>query len=86
MQRRNCVPGSLDFKKVAGKIVVCMNDEANVSRKIKKLVVEDAKAKGVIIIDGKDEETSPFDSGTYPYVEVGETIGSQILHYINSTK
>ncbi|KAH6772418.1 hypothetical protein C2S51_010822 [Perilla frutescens var. frutescens] len=83
---RNCMPGSLDFTKVAGKIVVCMNDEASVSRMIKKLVVEDAKAKGVIIIDGEEEETSPFDSGTFPYSEVGETIGHQILHYINSTK
>lgn len=82
---RNCIPGSLDSTKVAGKIVVCLNDERDVSRKIKKLVVEDAKAKGVIIIDG-EVETSPFDSGTYPYAEVGEGVGSQILHYINSTK
>ncbi|XP_047977432.1 CO(2)-response secreted protease-like isoform X2 [Salvia hispanica] len=83
---RNCIPGSLDYTKVAGKIVVCMNDEANVSRRIKKLVVEDAKAKGVIIIDGDEEETSPFDAGTFPFAETGATIGSQILHYINSTK
>lgn len=66
--------------------MVCMNDEANVSRRIKKLVVEDAKAKGVIIIDEGEEETAPFDSGTYPYAEVGETAGSQILHYINSSQ
>lgn len=66
--------------------MVCMNDEANVSRRIKKLVVEDAKAKGVIIIDADEEEISPFDAGTFPYAEVGATTGSQILHYINSTK
>ncbi|KAG6406217.1 hypothetical protein SASPL_133816 [Salvia splendens] len=83
---RNCIPGSLDYTKVARKIVVCMNDEANVSRRIKKLVVEDAKAKGVIIIDGDQEETSPFDAGTFPFAETGATLGSQILHYINSTK
>lgn len=82
---RNCIPGSLDYTKIRGKIVVCMNDRPNVSRRIKKLVVEDAKAKGVIIIDA-EEETSPFDSGTYPYTEIGQRLGSQILHYINSTK
>ncbi|KAI3445161.1 hypothetical protein Pfo_001826 [Paulownia fortunei] len=82
---RNCIPGSLDSKKVAGKIIVCMNDEPTVSRRIKKLIVEDAKGKGVIIIDGQGEIT-PFDSGTYPFAEVGETIGSKILHYINSTE
>ncbi|XP_057807916.1 CO(2)-response secreted protease-like [Salvia miltiorrhiza] len=83
---RNCVPGSLDYTKVAGKMVVCMNDEANVSRRIKKLVVEDAKAKGVIIIDPEEEEITPLDSGTFPYAQVGAAIGSHILHYINSTK
>ncbi|KAK4476662.1 hypothetical protein RD792_015822 [Penstemon davidsonii] len=85
---RNCIPGSLDTKKVAGKIVVCVNDEPTVSRKIKKLVVEDSRAKGVIIIDGEGESSydSPFDSGTYPFSEVEATIGSKILQYINSTK
>ncbi|PIN14075.1 Tripeptidyl-peptidase II [Handroanthus impetiginosus] len=82
---RNCIPGSLDTKKVKGKIIVCMNEMQNVSRRIKKLVVEDAKAKGVIIIDRK-REISPFDSGTYPFAEVGETIGLNILHYINTTE
>lgn len=80
------MPGSLDWKKVAGKIVVCVNERATVSRKIKKLVVEDAKAAGVIIIDGQWETNSPFDSGTYPFAEVGEAAGYQILHYINSTR
>ncbi|KAL9175400.1 hypothetical protein ABFS82_02G109600 [Erythranthe guttata] len=82
---RNCIPGSLDSKKVAGKIIVCVNEDPNVSRTIKKLVVEDAKAKGVIIID-QELQNAPFDSGTYPYSQVGLTIGSKILHYINSTK
>ncbi|KAL0397395.1 UNVERIFIED_CONTAM: CO(2)-response secreted protease [Sesamum calycinum] len=82
---RNCIPGSLDPKKVAGKIIVCTNDEPNVSRRIKKLVVEDAKAEGVIIIDG-ERETTPFDSGTYPFAEVGQTVGFKILRYINSTR
>ncbi|KAK6162713.1 hypothetical protein DH2020_002554 [Rehmannia glutinosa] len=78
-------PGSLDPKKVAGKIIVCMNDDLSVPRRIKRLVVEDAKGQGVIIINGQGQIT-PFDSGTYPFAEVGQTIASQILHYINSTK
>lgn len=81
---RNCIPGSLDSKKVAGKIIVCVDSNPTVSRRIKKLVVEDAKAKGVIIIT--DDGGAPFDSGTYPYAQVGQTIGSKILHYINSTQ
>ncbi|XP_051146483.1 CO(2)-response secreted protease-like isoform X2 [Andrographis paniculata] len=84
-EARNCVPGSLDGKKVAGKIIVCVNDEPTVSRNIKKLVVEDAKAKGLIIIDSQ-EESSPFDSGTYPFAQVAEAAGTKLLHYINSTR
>ncbi|PON69884.1 Subtilase [Trema orientale] len=84
-EARNCYPGSLDSKKVAGKIVVCANDDPTVTRRIKKLVVEDAKAKGVIVID-EDEKGVPFDSGFFSFVEVGNDEGSQILNYINSTK
>ncbi|XP_004308189.1 PREDICTED: CO(2)-response secreted protease-like [Fragaria vesca subsp. vesca] len=81
----NCYPGSFDPKKVAGKIVVCVADDQTVSRKIKKLVVDDAKAKGLILID-EEEKTVPFDSGVFPFVNVGDAVGSQILNYINSTK
>ncbi|ONI21188.1 hypothetical protein PRUPE_2G051800 [Prunus persica] len=84
-EARNCYPGSLDPKKVVGKIVVCVDDDPAVSRKIKKLVVEDAKAKGLILID-EAEKSVPFDSGIFPYTEVGNIAGFQILQYINSTK
>lgn len=83
--RRNCYPGSLDPKKVAGKIVVCANDDPTITRRIKKLVVEDAKAKGMILID-EDDKGMPFDSGVFSFVEVGSVAGSQILNYLNSTK
>ena len=82
---RNCYPGSLDPKKVAGKIVVCTNDDPTITRRIKKLVVEDAKAKGLILID-EDETGVPFDSGVFSFVEVGALVGLEILHYLNSTK
>ncbi|GMN55669.1 hypothetical protein TIFTF001_024791 [Ficus carica] len=84
-EARNCYPGSLDPKKVAGKIVVCANDDPTITRRIKKLVVEDAKAKGMILID-EDDKGMPFDSGVFSFVEVGSVAGSQILNYLNSTK
>lgn len=82
---RNCYPGSLDYSKVAGKIVVCVADDPTVSRKIKKLVLQDAKAMGMILI-GEDKKDVPFDAGIFPYTGVGDLQGSQILNYINSTK
>ncbi|XP_050386974.1 CO(2)-response secreted protease-like [Argentina anserina] len=84
-EARNCYPGSFDPKKIAGKIVVCVADDPTVSRRIKKLVVDDAKAKGLILID-EDEKSVPFDSGVFPFTEVGDIEGFQILNYINSTK
>lgn len=56
-----------------------------VSRRVKKLVAEASRAKGVILID-EDEKGVPFDSGIFPFSEVGNADGNQILHYINSTK
>lgn len=82
---RNCYPGSLDREKVAGKIVVCIDGDFRIPRQIKKLVVEDARAKGLIVIN-EYEKGVPFDSGVFPFVEVGNIEGAQLLHYINSTK
>ncbi|CAO2833094.1 unnamed protein product [Amaranthus hypochondriacus] len=81
----NCYPGSLDPKKVAGKIVVCLNTYRGVSRRIKMLVVQDAGAKGLIYISDM-EKGVPFDSGSFPFTQLGEHDGIQILDYINSTK
>ncbi|KAF9601043.1 hypothetical protein IFM89_015028 [Coptis chinensis] len=81
----NCIPGSLDTEKTTGKIVVCVDTNPMVSRRIKKLVAEVAKAKGVIMIN-EDEKGIPFDSGVFPFSEVGNVDGYQILKYINSTK
>lgn len=79
------MPGSLDAKRVTGKIIVCMNDDWTISREIKKLVVQDANAKGLILID-EAEKSSPFDSGNFPFIEVGKLAGAQILQYINSSQ
>ncbi|KAF2300872.1 hypothetical protein P3X46_001691 [Hevea brasiliensis] len=84
-EARNCHPGSLNGQKVAGKIVVCIDNDFRIPRQIKKLVVEDARAKGLILIN-EDEKAVPFDSGVFPFAEVGNIAGAQLLQYINSTK
>ncbi|KAF8028173.1 hypothetical protein BT93_E0933 [Corymbia citriodora subsp. variegata] len=84
-EARNCLPGSIDRTKVAGKIVVCVDIYPMGSRKIKKLVVEDAKAKGMILI-GENQNGDPFDSGVFPFTQVDNVAGYKILKYISSAK
>ncbi|XP_058744207.1 CO(2)-response secreted protease-like [Vicia villosa] len=84
-EAKNCYPGSLDYTKVAGKIVVCVNDDPNISRRIKKLVLQDAKAIGMILVDENNRDVS-FDAGAFPFTEIGNVEWHQILQYINSTK
>ncbi|XP_027353718.1 CO(2)-response secreted protease-like [Abrus precatorius] len=84
-EARNCYPGSLDYNKIAGNIVVCVNDDPTISRRIKKLVLQDARAMGMILIDEDNRDVS-FDAGTFPFTEVGNLEGHQILEYINTTK
>ncbi|KAK6934037.1 Peptidase S8 propeptide/proteinase inhibitor I9 [Dillenia turbinata] len=81
----NCYPGSLDPKKAAGKIIVCVNSMPIVSKQIKKLVVEDAGAKGLIFID-EFEKGVPFDSGAFPFTTVGNDAGVHIIKYINKSR
>ncbi|KAG7029593.1 CO(2)-response secreted protease [Cucurbita argyrosperma subsp. argyrosperma] len=84
-EARNCYPGSLDRSKVAGKIVVCASDDFSTSRTIKELVVQDAKAVGLILIN-EASKTVPMDSNIFPFTQIGNSEGLQILEYINSTK
>ncbi|KAK9735063.1 hypothetical protein RND81_04G181200 [Saponaria officinalis] len=81
----NCYPGSLDPKKVTGKIVVCVNNYPSIPRRIKILVVQDVGARGLIYISDV-EKGVPYDSGAFPFTQVGENDGIQILKYINSTR
>ncbi|KAK4796552.1 hypothetical protein SAY86_028878 [Trapa natans] len=84
-EARNCYPGSLDTRKVSGKIVVCIDTSPNLSRRVKKIVVEDARAKGMILID-ENLKDIPFDSGVFPFAQVDHAVGLEILKYMNSTK
>ncbi|KAK0603609.1 hypothetical protein LWI29_006775 [Acer saccharum] len=83
--RNPTVIGSLDPEKVKGKIIACIYDDPTVPRRIRKLVVEDAKAKGLILVNG-DEKGVPFDSGIFAFAQVDNKVASQIINYINSTK
>ncbi|XP_054791110.1 CO(2)-response secreted protease-like isoform X2 [Prosopis cineraria] len=84
-EARNCGPGSLNSNKAAGKIVICVADDPTVRRRIKQLVLQDAGAMGMILID-EDKKDNPFNTGIFPCSNVGHLEGNQILKYINSTK
>eukprot|EP00268_Persea_americana_P052589 TRINITY_DN5896_c2_g1_i1.p1 TRINITY_DN5896_c2_g1~~TRINITY_DN5896_c2_g1_i1.p1 ORF type:complete len:776 (-),score=95.66 TRINITY_DN5896_c2_g1_i1:137-2464(-) len=85
LEASNCYPGSLDARKAAGKIIVCVDNESTVSRRVKRLVAENARAKGLILID-EVEKGVPYDSSDFPFSNVGSMVGAHILRYINSTK
>ncbi|RRT33063.1 hypothetical protein B296_00050178 [Ensete ventricosum] len=80
----NCYPGSLDADKAAGKIIVCVDTDPTVTRRTKKTAAEGAGAKGLILAD-EAERGVPFNSGSFPFSEVANDVGAQILKYINST-
>ncbi|XP_030534541.1 CO(2)-response secreted protease-like isoform X1 [Rhodamnia argentea] len=84
-EARNCLPGSIDRTKVAGKIVICIDTDPMGSTRIKTLVVEDAKAKGMILIS-ENQNGVPFDSGVFPFTQVDHVAGYKILKYISSAK
>ena len=46
--------------------------------RVKKLAAEESQAKGLILID-EFEKGVPFDSGSFPFSEVGEKAGALIL-------
>ncbi|KAG2588044.1 CO(2)-response secreted protease-like isoform X4 [Panicum virgatum] len=81
----NCYPGSLDARKVAGKIVVCVSTDPMVSRRVKKLVAEGNGARGLVLIADAEKDV-PFVAGGFALSQVGTDAGAQILEYINSTK
>ncbi|CAH8341986.1 unnamed protein product [Eruca vesicaria subsp. sativa] len=83
---RACLPGSLDPKKVSGKVIVCvMPRDAIVTKQIIKVVVEDAGARGLILVNQK-EKIRASDFGHFPFSEVDMTDGYKILNYMLHTK
>ncbi|KAJ4903084.1 CO(2)-response secreted protease [Raphanus sativus] len=83
---RACLPGSLDPKKVSGKVIVCvMPREEVIPKQIIKAVVEDAGARGLILVNQK-EKIRASDFGHFPFSEVDMTDGYKILKYMLHTK
>ncbi|CAA7022680.1 unnamed protein product [Microthlaspi erraticum] len=83
---RACLPGALDPKKIAGKVVVCvMSSTTGITKRIIKLILEDAGSRGLILIN-KKEKIIAFDSGDFPVSEVDMVDGYKILKYILHTK
>ncbi|CAG7907299.1 unnamed protein product [Brassica rapa] len=83
---RTCLPGSLDPKKVSGKVIVCvMPRDAVTTKQIIKVVVEDAGARGLILVNQK-EKIRASDFGHFPFSEVDMTDGYKILKYMLHTK
>ncbi|XP_062092047.1 CO(2)-response secreted protease-like [Humulus lupulus] len=77
----NCYKGSLDVKKVTGKLVVCV--DGGDAERLDAIPLKEAK--GIIMIM-EDEKISPFPTSTYPWVQVGKIAESDILmNYIRST-
>ena len=76
----------MDPEKARGKIIVCLDENSDVRRVTKRLVAEEAGAKGVIIVNREGLVDPPQDGGTFPFADVEQHIGFKILHYINSTK
>lgn len=71
---------------MAGKVVVCvMSSTVGITKRIMKLVLEDAGSKGLILVNEK-EKIMASDSGNFPHSEVDMTDGYKILKYILHTK
>ncbi|KAI3948103.1 hypothetical protein MKX01_014702 [Papaver californicum] len=83
----NCAPGSLDRKKVEGKIVLCIDDKdfRNLTRVKKENTAWFAFAEGLILVDQAIQRSFPFASNV-AYSQVDNSGATQILEYINSTK
>ncbi|KAH9752730.1 CO(2)-response secreted protease [Citrus sinensis] len=84
-QARSCRLGSIDPKKVAGKILVCIHTDPMDTRGRKIAVAENVEAQGLIFIND-DEKIWPTERGILPYAEVGKVAGFRIINYINSNK
>lgn len=65
--------------------MVCINSDPTLTRRVKKLVVEGVGAKGMVLVDGT-LKGNPFDAGVFPFTEVDDSAGSEILQYIGTTK
>uniref|UniRef100_J3MFZ2 Inhibitor I9 domain-containing protein n=1 Tax=Oryza brachyantha TaxID=4533 RepID=J3MFZ2_ORYBR len=80
-----CLDSSLNRTKVRGKILICHHTKGSSdSRVSKSMVVKEAGALGMILIDEMEDHVA--NHFTLPGTVVGKTPGDKILSYINSTR
>ncbi|KAE9608408.1 putative cucumisin [Lupinus albus] len=78
-----CTPGSLDPKRVRGKVVVC--DRGVIARVEKGVVVKKAGGVGMILANTAESgEESVADRHVLPTVAVGKIAGDKIREYVGS--
>ncbi|GFP80263.1 co(2)-response secreted protease [Phtheirospermum japonicum] len=83
----NCIPGSLDDRKVQGKIVLCQNKDVLYGATKKFEVLKEQGAIGLILITNYERQVE-YTYGTpptSPIAIVDEGDGALIQFYINST-
>ncbi|CAA0822425.1 CO(2)-response secreted protease, partial [Striga hermonthica] len=81
----HCFPGSLDPKKVKGKLLLCENDDNNYETTEKFESLKKLGVIGMIAISGYERQEQLF-YGTNPIAAVTERDGSWIRTYINSKR
>ncbi|PON53618.1 Subtilase [Trema orientale] len=84
-QSSYCLESSLNSTKARGKVLVCRHAESSMESKLEKsIIVKEAGAAGMILIDEEDKNVAiPF---VIPSAIVGSRIGAHILSYINRTR
>ncbi|KAI3863945.1 hypothetical protein MKW98_031537 [Papaver atlanticum] len=85
---RNSAPGSLDFDKVKGKIILCMDDKGfqNITRDSKIGTALLSDAKGIIFVDKATQYSSVLMEAELTFSQVDNSAAAQILNYMKSTK
>ncbi|GER30426.1 subtilisin-like serine endopeptidase family protein [Striga asiatica] len=81
----HCFPGSLDHRKVNGKILLCENDDDDYGSTEKFESLKTQGGVGIIVI-GDFQRRVPFSYGTYAIATVSKEDGAQIRTYINSNR
>jgi hypothetical protein len=80
-----CLESSLNSTKARGKVLVCQHAESSMESKLEKsVVVKEAGAVGMILVDVADKDVAiPF---VIPAATVGRGTADQILSYVNRTR
>ncbi|CAA0822427.1 CO(2)-response secreted protease [Striga hermonthica] len=81
----HCFPGSLDYRKVNGKILLCENDDYDYEPTEKFESITKQGGVGMIVSDDFYFRL-PTAYGTYPIAAVSKEDGARIRKYINSNR